>query len=111
VWFGWIDGAVVITTAADSWKGRALGRGLDRARVWVGDHGRWKRLVGRDEAFRQAPSFEARAEAVKDEALLERLLATFDKKYPEEIGKWRDRMRRGHADGTRLLIRYTPKAN
>ena len=65
-------------------------------------------FLGHDQGFRQAPSFEARAEAVKDDALLERLLAIYAKKYPDEIDKWRDRMRRGYTDGTRVLIRYTP---
>ena len=108
VWFGWIDGAVVINTSKETWKARALERGLDRARIWVGDHGRWKRLLGSNQAFLQAPSFEARAERRKDDALLDRLLAIYEKKYPDEIGKWRDRMRNGHADGSRILIRYTP---
>ena len=58
VWFGWIDGAVVIITGAEGWKARALGRGLESARLWVGDHGRWKKLVTRNEAFRAAPSFD-----------------------------------------------------
>jgi hypothetical protein len=108
VWFGWIDGAVIVNTSTDTWKARALERGLDRARVWVGDHGRWKRLFGRNEAFRQAPSFDARAERLKDDATLDRLLAIYEKKYPAEIGDWRDRMRNGYADGSRILIRYTP---
>ena len=54
------------------------------------------------------PSFEARAEGIKDDALLDRLLAIYERKYPGEIAKWRDRMRNGHADGSRILIRYTP---
>ena len=108
VWFGHFDGAVVLITGAGAWKSRALQRGLDRARIWVGDHGRWKRLIGRNEEFRKAPVFDARAEAVKDEALLERLLALYDRKYPEEIGSWRDKMRDGFHDGSRVLIRYTP---
>ena len=109
VWFGWIDGAVVVITGKDRWKSRALGRGLDGARIWVGDHGPWKKLMGGSEAFRQAPSFDARAAAVRDQALLDRLLASFGEKYPAEIGKWRDRMRNGYADGSRVLIRYTPR--
>jgi hypothetical protein len=108
VWFGWIDGAVVVITGARTWKGRALARDLDRARIWVGDHGRWKRMLGRNEAFRQAPHFDAVATSVRDEALLDRLLALYERKYPEEIGSWRDRMRSGYRDGTRLLIRYVP---
>ncbi len=108
VWFGWLDGAVVLITARDRWKARAVARGLDRARIWVGDHGTWKKLVGTSEAFREAPSFEARGAFANDPALLERLIAAYERKYPEEIGRWRDRFREGFADGSRVLIRYTP---
>ena len=109
VWFGWLDGAVVINTAPSTWKSRALARGLRRARIWVGDHGRWKQLLGRNEAFRAAPAFEAEAESVAgDPQLLERLLALYDRKYPDEIGRWRDEMRTGYATGARLLLRYRP---
>jgi hypothetical protein len=108
VWFAWIDGAVVVITGSERWKAHSLEAGLDRARIWVGDHGRWKQLVGHSDAFRVAPSFEARASAVRDDALLDRLLASFEEKYPDEIEKWRDRMRRGYGDGSRVLIRYVP---
>ena len=66
-------------------------------------------MVGHNEAFRDAPSFEARASVVRDESLLDRLLALYGTKYPDEIGKWRDRMRQGYADGSRVLIRYRPE--
>jgi len=108
VWYGWIDGRVALITSREAWKARSLRRGLDTARLWVGDHGRWKRLLGRNEGFRQAPHFEARVEAVKDPALVDRLLAIYDEKYPEEIGDWRDRMKRGTATGERVLLLYTP---
>jgi hypothetical protein len=110
VWFAFLDGAAVLNTVATTWKARAVARGLDRARVWVGDHGRWKTMLGRDEAFRAAPSFDARAELVKDAAVLDRLLAVYEKKYPAEIASWRDEMRAGFHDGSRVLIRYTPAA-
>jgi hypothetical protein len=108
VWYGWFDGSVVIITSANTWKARSASQDLDRARIWVGNHGRWKGLVGRNEEFRKAPSFDARAEIVKDDALLDRLLALYETKYPDEIARWRDRMRQGYADGTRVLIRYRP---
>jgi len=109
VWYGWLDGAVVIITASDGWKAQAIDRGLDTARIWVGDHGRWKKLVGRNEAFRQAPHFEAKGALVpNDTLLLNRLLATFERKYPDEIGRWRDKMRTGYLDGSRVLTRYKP---
>jgi len=108
VWFAWIDGAAVIVTARDRWKARAVARGLDRARLWVGDRGPWKQLLGHDEGFRQAPYFDARAAFSTDAALLDRVLATFERKYPAEIGRWRDRMRQGVQDGSRVMVKYTP---
>ena len=105
----WLDGAVVITTGSDRWKARAIDRGLDTARIWVGDYGRWKKLAGRNEAFRQAPHFDAKGAMLPNDALLlERLLAQFERKYPDEIGRWRDKMRSGYLDGSRVLLRYTP---
>ena len=109
LWYAWLDGAVVVTVAREGWKARALARGLDRARIWVGDHGRWKTWYGgRNEAFREAPHFDARGEQIDDADVFERLLAAYDVKYPDEIDEWRDRMRRGQADGSRVLLRYTP---
>ena len=108
VWYGWLDGAAVVITSAQTWKVRALERGLDGARIWVGDHGRWKRMLGRNEEFRKAPHFDAVASSVRDDALLDRLLALYEQKYPDEIGSWRDKMRSGYSDGSRRLIRYAP---
>lgn len=109
VWYAWLDGAVVINTSPKTWKSRALAAGRERARIWVGDHGRWKQMIGRNEAFRSAPHFDARAASVvKNEALLDRLLAVYERKYPAEIGKWRDEMREGYRSGERLLLRYQP---
>ena len=94
VWFGWLDGAVVINTAPTTWKSRALAAGRDRARIWVGDHGRVKQMIGTNDAFRSAPHFDAKVESVKGgEALLERLLAVYAKKYPSEIANWSGKAR------------------
>ncbi len=110
VWYGWLDDAVVIITSAQSWKARALTRGLVQARIWAGNHGRWKGLIFRNEDFREAPNFEAEGSIVRDEALLERLLALYETKYPAEVDDWRERMRGGYADGSRVLIRYAASA-
>jgi len=110
VWFGWIDGSVVVITAAKTWKARSLARGLTRVRLWVGDHGRWKQLMGRNEAFRSGPSCVARAALIPDRAFIDNLLAVYEKKYPAEIGGWRGPMREGARDGSRVLIRYVPEA-
>jgi hypothetical protein len=100
---------VVVTVATERWKATALRKGLDRARIWVGDHGIWNTWYGgHNQDFRAAPSFEARGERVRDADLLERLLATYENKYPAEIAQWREPMRTGNADGSRIVIRYTP---
>jgi hypothetical protein len=108
VWYGWLDGRVVLITAKTSWKARALEGGLARARIWVGDHGRVGRILGENDAFRKAPSFEAAAARSQDAALLDRLMATYRRKYPNEIGSWEPRMRSGFASGERVLLTYTP---
>jgi hypothetical protein len=108
VWFGWIDGSVVVNTSPDRWKSISVKRGLDRARIWVGDYGRWKRSLGKNEGFRSGPVFDARAESIEDVGVLDRLLAIYETKYPTEISKWRGPMREGFHDGSRVLIGYRP---
>lgn len=110
VWFAWLDGTVVTTTSSGSWKARALARGLDRARLWFGSYGRWKGRVGggRNEAFRRGPNFAARVTRERDPAVLDRVLAVYERKYPAEIGRWRERMRREVASGERVILRYRP---
>jgi hypothetical protein len=111
VWYGWLDGSVVLITSKQSWKARSVERGLDKARIWVGSYGRWKRFLGRNEEFRKGPSFDALARTSRDPALLERLLSIYDQKYPDEIDRWRERFRSGLASGERVLIRYEPSTS
>ena len=108
VWFAFLDGQVVLITARERWKARSVASGSGMARLWVGDHGRWKGVIGKNEEFRQGPSFDARARIVKDDALLDRMIAAYEKKYPDEIGKWRDRFRSGFASGERVIVVYEP---
>ena len=111
VWYGWIDGAVLVNTRRGTWKAKALEQGLDRARIWVGDHGRWKGVLpggATNEAFREAPSFEARARFETDRALNDRLMELYTKKYGAEFGRWREDMTTGFFSGQRKLIRYEP---
>ena len=103
VWFVTDAGDVLLVTAADRWKARAVSQGLSRARLWVGDFGVWTRSGGR---FKSAPSFDAKASLEKDAAVHARALEAFGKKYPAEWDKWGPRFRDGLADGSRVLIRY-----
>jgi hypothetical protein len=110
VWYAWLDGAVVVNSRRGTWKVKALEKGLDRARIWVGDHGRWKPSIGgqRNEAFRAAPSFDAQARLVTDRAVLSRFIEACEKKYAAEFARWKEDMQTGVFSAQRKLIAYTP---
>jgi len=105
VWFVQAGTELLVVTASDRWKALAVGRGLDGARIWVGDFGRWKRSGGR---FKTGPTFVAEARFDADASVMESALAAFGAKYPDERGKWEQGFRKGLADGSRVLIRYRP---
>jgi len=109
VWFC-PDGAdLLVVTKAGLWRSEAVKRGRDRARIWVGDFGVWKRSNG---AFRNAPSFLAQAEHVSSDAkAVERTLKAMSAKYAEEgWSTYGPRFKEGLADGSRVLLRYRPIA-
>ena len=105
VWFVQDGAELLVTTASDGWRARAVRRGLDRARIWVGDFGQWKRAGGR---YKEGPTFLATARFDAKESVTEAALAAFGAKYPEEWDKWEPRFRKGLADGSRVLVRYRP---
>jgi len=105
VWY-FVDGdAVVIGASSTGWKVKAVQSGLGEARLWVGDFGMGS-SVG--DKYKAGAHFRARVEAVKDDALFGRLLTAYGERYPGEWGKWKPRFEKGYADGTRVLLRYTP---
>ena len=112
LWYGWLDDHVVVIVSASGWKARAVERGLDSARIWVGGYGRWKTWYGgTNEAFRESQPFRAKAVRSESPKLLNRLLDLYETKYPEEIADWRVPMRQGFGDGSRVLLRYALTPN
>lgn len=109
VWFVRDGQDLVICTSADAWRSRAVKRGLDRARIWVGDFGPWKDAEGR---YESGPSFVARSSLVSPgDAAVERVLAAMGEKYASSgWAKWGPRLRSGMKDGSRVMIRYRPFA-
>ncbi len=107
VWFFYDEGDVVIATATDGWKSRAIKKEWMQARIWVGDFGPVKKSAGK---YRTAPSFGCKASFDKDPASFARLMETFADKYEDEWSKWKPRFESGYKDGSRVLIRYTPIA-
>ena len=109
VWF-YADGAdLLVVTKEELWRSQSVKRGLDRARIWVGDHGVWKRSDG---AFRNAPTFLAEAGHISSDAkAVGRTLNAMDAKYADEgWSTYGPRFKQGLADGSRVLLRYRPIA-
>lgn len=108
VWFAKDADTALVVTGADRWRAVAIGKGLTRARVWVGDHGVW--ATGKNEKFRSAPSFLADATIERAPAQHDHALVLLGSKYTKEWGSWGPRFKNGLADASRVLIRYTPVA-
>ena len=106
VWFVKDGNDLLVVTAADRWRAQAIAKGLDRARLWVGEHGVWKNSNG---AFRSSPMHDATARIDADAH--QKALEAFGSKYSKEWGKWGPRFKDGLADGSRVLIRYSPVAS
>ena len=105
VWFAADGKDALVVTAHDRWKAKSVAAGLDRARLWVGDFGTWKSADGK---WKTAPTFDAKVTVEKDAAAHASALALFGKKYPAEWEKWGPRFKDGLADGSRVLLRYSP---
>ena len=103
VWFVTDGDDLLVVTAPSRWRAAAISKGLDEARIWVGDFGVWTRAEGR---FRDAPNFVARASIDAEPAAHAKALAAFGSKYSDEWSKWRPRFKDGLASGKRVMIRY-----
>ena len=103
VWFVRDGDSALVVTASDRWRAQAIAKGLERARLWVGDHGVWEPSSN---AYQASPRFLAEASLEKTPATHDHALALFGSKYTKEWGSWGPRFQKGLADGSRVLIRY-----
>ena len=105
VWFIGEGDSALVVTSSKAWRARAIGKGLTRARLWVGDHGTWD-SSGKTRAFDASPSFLAEASLETAQAAHDHALTLFGSKYTREWGSFGPRFKTGLADGSRVLIRY-----
>ena len=105
VWFVQDGIDLFVCTSSTSWRAQAPARGLNRARIWVGDLGAWGKTKGR---YKQLPQLEAEATVVSDDAITQRALNLFGDKYPIQWIVYQSRFRNGLADGSRSMLRYRP---
>ncbi len=110
VWFAADAGELFVVTPKERWRSQSVKKGLDRARIWVGDFGPWKKSHGE---FKTAPTFMASAGFVdsEDKETQKRVLAVMGKKYAGPAwDKYAPKFRQGLTDGSRVMLRYKPVA-
>ncbi|MEM7001053.1 MAG: hypothetical protein AAF529_09710 [Pseudomonadota bacterium] len=105
VWYVGHEDNFYVVTDASAWRARAVGNGLTKARVWVGDVGMWRRSNGK---YLKLPSMITNASLVNDALAHAELLAQFGTKYSAEWGTWGPRFKNGLADGSRVMLKYSP---
>ena len=104
IWFSHHDGDVFVVTPPESWRAKAVGKGLTKARLWVGDFGVWTQSEG---GFRKAPEFMATASIETGPDVHTQVLSAMGEKYAESgWGRWGQRFKDGLVDGSRVMIRY-----
>ncbi len=105
VWFVPDGTDLYIVTAADAWRAKAVSKGLNRARVWIGDLGQWR---GGNGKYKTLPQTESSATEITSPDRKEKTLDGFGKKYPVSWIVYESRFRNGLADGSRVMLRYRP---
>ena len=102
VWFVRDGEDLVVVTAADAGRARAVERGLTGTRIWIGDVGVWNA----EARYKSLPEVTAVASRDADPAVHERMLDKFGDKYSLEWVVWGPRFRKGLSDGSRVMLRY-----
>ena len=112
IWFSHHDGDVFVVTPPETWRAKAVEKGLTKARLWVGEFGVWTQSDG---AFRDAPEFMATASIATETDVHAKVLTSHAKvlsamgeKYAQTgWGRWGQRFKDGLEDGSRVMIRYS----
>lgn len=94
IWFLYHDGAVWVGTSPKSWRVKRIEWGRPGAKISVGKP--------------DGPAFSATGEVVADAEAQALLMKTFAEKYPGGWKSHEEKFRTGFADGSRVLVKYTP---
>jgi hypothetical protein len=95
IWFMFYKGSVYVGTRPTSWRVKRIKWGRPAAKIWVGKP--------------DGPSFMATGAIVKEPDAYEMLYSTYAKKYGERWKGYEQDFRKGFKDGSRVLVKYTPK--
>jgi len=105
VWYVGDASDFVVVTGDKAWRARAVANGLTKAQVWVGDVGVWKKSDGR---YKELPAQTMNASLENDSGAHARVLEIFSRKYASAWSTWGPRFENSLADGSRVMLRYTP---
>ncbi|HSD09784.1 MAG TPA: hypothetical protein VLF14_02300 [Candidatus Binatia bacterium] len=94
IWFLWHKGSVYVASPPTTWRVRRIRWGRPQAKIWIGKP--------------DGSSFTATGAVVNEPETYPILLETYARKYPDGWKKWEESFRKGFADGSRVLVRYTP---
>jgi hypothetical protein len=97
IWFLYHGGAVYVGTPPTSWRARRIKKGRTTAKIAAG------KVDG--------PSFLATGAIVNEPDVLPVLYDTYAKKYADGWARFEEKFRTGFKDGSRVLIKYTPKGS
>ena len=95
IWFLYRDNAVYVGTPPTTFRAKRIKHGHTAAKIAVGKP--------------DGPSFEAVGSIVQDPKIYDEMFQTYAKKYPDGWSKFEQKFRDGFKDGSRVLIKYTPK--
>ena len=94
-----------VVTGSGAWRSVAVKQGLTSAQVWVGDVGMWQQSNG---SYKALPSMMTQVSFETNGVNHARLLEKFGNKYSAEWGTWGPRFKNGLADGSRVMLKYSP---
>ena len=95
IWFMYHNGAVYVASPPTTWRVRRIKAGRTQAKIAVGKP--------------DGPSFVATGAIVNEPDLYPTLFETYAKKYPDGWKNFEEKFRAGLKDGSRVLIKFTPK--
>ncbi len=95
IWFLYHNGAVYVGTPPTTWRARRIKAGHPQAKIWVGKP--------------DGPFFTATGAIVNEPDVYPVMFETYAKKYADGWQKFEEKFRSGFKDGSRVLIKYTPK--
>lgn len=104
VWFQLHEGAMYVVTSGTAWRAVAIGKGMKKARVWVGDVGPWQQSEGK---YKNLAVVMTEGAIVGDKAVHDAVLGKMGGKYSAEWGTWGPRFQKGLADRSRVMLRYS----